>query len=261
MDRDLLQAIPAKYERFLGPLFFKPFARVLAGHVPPGSETMLDLACGTGILAEELLAEHSSGYVIGIDKSHSMLREALRKPLLRSTWVQGVAERLPFAKGSVDGVVCGFGLMFLSSLPESMREARRVLRPDGVFAATIWNPIERNEVARTANEIAREFFRTDPPPFFEAPYAMRPETVHDVLNETGFHRVDVEQLVLLNDPVAPWDAAVGLMEGNPILARILERDPEVLPKLVEGVANGLESRFGSPIVASMSACVISAIRS
>lgn len=113
---------------------------VTALDLGPGS-TVVDLACGTGDLCEEL---RSAGHrPVGVDLSMGMLRHARTgAPLL-----QGDGLALPFPDGSVDGVVSGFALRNFVALPPVFAEINRIVRPGGRVAlldvATPTNPLLR----------------------------------------------------------------------------------------------------------------------
>ncbi|GAC1477818.1 MAG: bifunctional demethylmenaquinone methyltransferase/2-methoxy-6-polyprenyl-1,4-benzoquinol methylase UbiE [Acidimicrobiales bacterium] len=103
--------------------------------------TVLDLACGTGDLCRDLSA---AGYhPIGADLSLGMLRHA-RTP---APLAQADALALPFADGSVDGVISGFALRNFVALPPVFAELGRIVRPGGRIAlldvATPPNPVLR----------------------------------------------------------------------------------------------------------------------
>jgi demethylmenaquinone methyltransferase/2-methoxy-6-polyprenyl-1,4-benzoquinol methylase len=107
---------------------------------------VLDLACGTGDLCDELAA--SGSVAIGIDYSAGMLASAhTRAPLVR-----GDAARLPFADGSLDGVICGFALRNFVELTQVFREVARVLKPGGRFAA-LDAAVPTNPLLRAGNAI------------------------------------------------------------------------------------------------------------
>ena len=90
--------------------------------LPPRAR-VLDLACGTGDFCR-LLAKR--GLVpFGIDMSEGMLRRARTDAPL----VLGDALSLPLGDGSVDGVVCGFGLRNFTEIPPVADELARVVRP------------------------------------------------------------------------------------------------------------------------------------
>jgi SAM-dependent methyltransferase len=103
---------------------------------------VLDVACGTGVLAREAHARvGSQGRVVGLDANADMLSVAARKaPAI--TWQRGQAEALPFAEASFDVVVSQFGLMFFADREQALREILRVLTPSGRWAVAVWDALE-----------------------------------------------------------------------------------------------------------------------
>jgi demethylmenaquinone methyltransferase/2-methoxy-6-polyprenyl-1,4-benzoquinol methylase len=108
----------------------------------PGS-VVLDLACGTGALAELAL---SAGYrVAGADMSEGMLAGRGRAGAFPVVLADSAT--LPFATASFDGLLCGYALRNFSDLGASFAEAARVVRPGGRIAilevATPPHPVMR----------------------------------------------------------------------------------------------------------------------
>lgn len=101
----------------------------LAG-VEPG-DVVVDLACGTGDLAE--LAAARGAQVIGVDFAGQMLREA-RQRGVRAKWVQADGEGLPLPTGSASVVTCGFALRNFVHLDAVFHELHRVTAPGGCIA-------------------------------------------------------------------------------------------------------------------------------
>src|SRR5262245_6199314 len=101
-----------------------------AVRIRPG-ERVLDVACGTGVLARQAASRvGSEGSVAGVDPSPGMLAVAKRlAPAI--AWRQGTAEALPFEDGSFDAVVSQFGMMFFADRGRAIREMLRVLIPGG----------------------------------------------------------------------------------------------------------------------------------
>ena len=115
-------------------------------------EKVLDVACGTGVLARNAIARvGSSGFVAGIDPDPGMLAVADRlSPTV--AWRQGTAESLPYPDGSFDAVVSQFGLMFFTDRQKALQEMVRVLKPDGRLAVAVWNSLE--DIPAYATEVA-----------------------------------------------------------------------------------------------------------
>lgn len=102
--------------------------------VEPG-ELALDLCCGPGNLAAEILEQVPGARVIGVDLAPGML--VLAAAGMAAEFVCCDAETLPLRSASFDAVACGHGLQFVPDLSAVLREARRVLRPGGRFAASV----------------------------------------------------------------------------------------------------------------------------
>jgi ubiquinone/menaquinone biosynthesis C-methylase UbiE len=105
-------------------------------------ERVLDVACGTGVLARETLKRvGASGRVVGIDAVPGMIAVAQEiAPAVE--WRQGKAESLPFSDGSFDAVVCQFGLMFFVDRAQAIGEMLRVLTSTGRLAVAVWNSLQ-----------------------------------------------------------------------------------------------------------------------
>lgn len=131
------------YEEFFVPALFRPWASRVADLVSPrAGEYVLDVACGTGVLAREL-AERvgAAGRVVGLDTNPEMLSVASRNDC-GIEWKLGRAEELPFDDATFDAVVSQFGLMFFDDRPSAIAEMMRVLKPGGRFAVAVWSGIE-----------------------------------------------------------------------------------------------------------------------
>lgn len=101
--------------------------------VPPGARTLLDLACGTGLVTERLTRPGLRVY--GADAAHAMLRVAAGRAPGRV--VRADARRLPFPDASLDAVSAVWLLHLVPFAAEIVAEAARVLRPGGVLIATV----------------------------------------------------------------------------------------------------------------------------
>jgi len=141
------------YEALMVPALFGQWSSriVAAAGISPG-QRVLDVGCGTGILAREAASRAGpTGFVAGLDPNPGMLEVARHiAPVVQ--WRQGVAESLPFPEQSFDAVVSQFGLMFFSDRAEALRQALRVLSPGGRLAVAVWDALDT--MAAYATEVA-----------------------------------------------------------------------------------------------------------
>ncbi len=133
----------AGYEDLLVPALFRQWAGAVldAAQIRQGHR-VLDVACGTGVLARAAVGRvGSSGRVAGVDPDRGMLAVAERlAPKLE--WCQGTAESLPYPDESFDAVVSQFGLMFFADRRKALQEMVRVLTPQGRLAVAVWDSLE-----------------------------------------------------------------------------------------------------------------------
>jgi ubiquinone/menaquinone biosynthesis C-methylase UbiE len=124
------------YEQYFVPAMFRRWASILLRHAALKSgERVLDVACGTGIVAREAAPlVGTAGQVVALDMNPAMLAVARTVPLPSGAaihWQEGNAMALPFADGAFDVVLCQHGLPFFPDRTGAVREMRRVLAPGG----------------------------------------------------------------------------------------------------------------------------------
>jgi len=122
--------------------------------------TVLDLGCGTGNLAELLLAaRHKPDAVIALDIAASML-EAARCKLNRKDGLQPAlhyvcadAERLPFADDSLDGIYSNLALQWCDRLEHVLADLKRMLKPGSPLLFSTFGPKTLQELKSAWAEI------------------------------------------------------------------------------------------------------------
>jgi ubiquinone/menaquinone biosynthesis C-methylase UbiE len=132
------------YERFFVPAIGAPLAADLVGRasLQPG-ERVLDVACGTGIVAR-LAAEEvgAAGAVAGLDINPGMLAVArsIAPQDASIEWDEASAEEMPLPDNSIDVVLCQMGLQFAPDRLHALREMRRVLTSGGRLLLNLPGP-------------------------------------------------------------------------------------------------------------------------
>ncbi|RST56038.1 class I SAM-dependent methyltransferase [Variovorax sp. MHTC-1] len=147
-------------------------AGLLAVAVPASGERVLDVACGTGLVAfEAAYAVGPAGTVLGVDLSGQMVEaarlRASKKALASVRFARMDAENLALPDASFDLALCALGLMYVPDPERAVREMRRVLRPGGRMVLAVWG--ERSRCgwadvfpivdAEVASEVCPLFFR------------------------------------------------------------------------------------------------------
>lgn len=184
------------YEQYFVPAMFVPWANILLEHaaLQPG-ERVLDVACGTGIVARRAASRvGETGQVAGLDMSPAMLAVAAAQAAASRTpirWHEGNATALPWPEGSFDVVFCQHGLQFVPDRATAVREMYRVLAPGGrvlvmALQALALHPVFEVLVESVARHLAL------PVAAFMTPFALcDAEEFQGLFAEAGFAAVQV----------------------------------------------------------------------
>ena len=153
--RGLFAPLGPTYDRYANALSFGQdprWRRFLVSRLPVGpADGVLDVACGTGAVALELVRQKGCS-VVGVDQSPEMLAEARQRVGERVRLVEAPAEQLPFEDASFDGLTAAYLLRYLNDLPAGLRELARVLRP-GATAALLDFGVPPSPIARAAWDV------------------------------------------------------------------------------------------------------------
>lgn len=134
------------YERNFVPTLFKKWAEISVEKLSlKESDHLLDVACGTGIVARTAKDKKVENLrITGCDINPGMLEVASEiDPEIN--WVKANSEDLPFENESFEKLSCQFGLMFFQDPVKSIMEMARVKRKNGKIVIGIWDKIEANE--------------------------------------------------------------------------------------------------------------------
>jgi demethylmenaquinone methyltransferase/2-methoxy-6-polyprenyl-1,4-benzoquinol methylase len=139
----LFSGLPSRYDTLSAALSFwqdPRWRRALVNEIGPrDGERILDVATGTGMVADELL-RRARCTVVGLDQSAEMLGAARRRfaagpASSRVELLTGEAEALPFADAGFDALTFTYLLRYVEDPQETMRELARVVRSGGRIAS------------------------------------------------------------------------------------------------------------------------------
>jgi ubiquinone/menaquinone biosynthesis C-methylase UbiE len=266
-DKAFLGSIPEIYDRFLVPLIFEPYADDLADRLfKTKPKSVLEIAAGTGVLTRAIAARASQDvHLTATDLNQPMLdRAMMRQPReLRVEWRQADGTALPFGDQTFDAVLCQFGVMFFPDKVQGYKEARRVLKPGGLYLFNVWDRISENEFPDVVTDALASVFPRDPPRFMvRTPHGhYDPGKIRDELKAAGFANISIEPVNKISKAQTALDAAIAFCQGTPLRNEIEARDPSRIEEATHKAANALATRFGSgAIEGRIRALVITAIR-
>ena len=184
---------PENYQRYFVPAIGGPFAEDLTAEAAlrPG-ERILDVACGTGVVAR-LAAERigPSGVVAALDLNPAMLSVARSIPSTGAAvhWYETSAESIPLPDSAFDVVLCQLGLQFVADKSAALREMRRVLTPGGRAFVSTPSP---NPFFDALDEAVTRHVGSEAGAFVRMVFSLNdPDVIAGLFRDAGFTDVNV----------------------------------------------------------------------
>lgn len=235
------------YERHFVPALFAPMTSLLveAAALRP-VERVLDLACGTGVVARRVAPLVStSGQVTGFDLNPAMLavaEAAAAADGLSIAWCQGTVEVLPFQGATFDLVLCQHGLQFVPDRARALREMRRVLVPGGRLVVAVWQGLDRHPGFAALHEIIQRHLGG---PGLGGPFALgNADELRGLLDQAGFADVAIDTgSFTARFPVPEQFVALQISAAAAAIPSITHLDADSRQRLTERVA----AEFAEPM--------------
>ena len=192
-------SVASAYDNVLVRYLFKPWAvRLIEENQPWSGRSVLDLATGTGIIAQQLAEQVGpGGNVIGTDINAEMLALAKRRcadstPAVR--FIECPAHPLDIPDNSTDFVVCQQGFQFFPDKLAAAHEIYRVLRDGGKVIATTWLPVSECEYFGAICDALNSIGEPELADMMRVPFDYMPESeLTAAFEEAGFESVMLKQ--------------------------------------------------------------------
>jgi ubiquinone/menaquinone biosynthesis C-methylase UbiE len=259
---------PEVYERDLVPAVFGPWAPILIELAPPKpGERIIDIACGTGIVARmAAMKVGPGGAVAGVDLNPGMLNLARS---LNSTgdaasvqWQEASADKLPFPDDSFDVAYCQLGLQFFADRPAALREMRRVLSAKGRLAVMVWRGIQESPGFEALANILERNISPAAASVMRAPFALSDaEELGSLVADAGFREVTVEQRIGAVEFPSIERFVLSYVAGSPLAGHVSQAGDEARQNLIADTRRALEKyadyrRLSFPIAAHLLAATV-----
>jgi SAM-dependent methyltransferase len=230
------------FERLLVPAHFAPWAGDLIERARPigPSSRVLDLGCGTGIVAR-LLRERLGGAarLTGLDVNAGLLGVA-RRVVPELDWHEGNAMSLPFPNGAFDLVLSQQMLQFVPDRAKAVREIRRVLAPGGRLVVSTWRPRSFQPLFEALGKSAESHLGGSN----DKRWSLDGDELRVLLVEAGFDRVTIAQLTLL-EQYREFPVRASAMAANFDLASLPDDERERRLTAVEKDGAEILRRFAT----------------
>jgi SAM-dependent methyltransferase len=136
------------YEYFMGRLSTLMAPVFLKWLNVPSDINWLDIGCGTGALSEAIEQNGRPKILSCIDPSENFIEKVMKRISVKGEFRVGSVENIPFENESFEIVVSGLALIFFPNLERALSEMKRVLKPNGVAAAYVWDYAGRMDFLR-----------------------------------------------------------------------------------------------------------------
>lgn len=235
----------AAYERNLVPPILEPTAAHLVDAVGPAAGArVLDVACGTGVVARHAAARVGpDGEVVGVDVSPAMLSVARDlSPAAGAPihWKEASADDLPFPDASFDAALCQAGLQFFPDRRAALAELFRVVRPGGTLGLGLLRSVEHQPGYRLLAETLTRHVGVEASDILRSPYTLGdPDEIRALVAEAGFGEAHLRFLVL-EVRFASAEALLRAETSSSPLGDLVGRlDPDVKARLIDDVTTAL----------------------
>ena len=243
---------PEVYERELVPAVFGPWAPILVelAHPKPG-ERVIDIACGTGIVARIAAPRVGpGGAVAGVDLNPGMLNVARSLETADGTpsveWREASADKLPFPDGSFDVAYCQLGLQFFADRPAALREMRRVLSAKGRLAVMVWCGIHDSPGFEAFAEILERNVGPAAASIMRAPFGLSDaDELSRLVAAAGFLNIVVQRTVGAVEFPSIERFVLSYVAGSPLAGHVSQDGDVARENLIADTRLALDKYVGS----------------
>jgi len=210
------------YDTILVPSLFQPWTdKLIKDHGPWSNTSVLDLACGTGVVTKALAQNtQPEGKVFALDINSQMLALAKQKCeqwTSSISFIEGSAHQIDISNNSIDIVVCQQGFQFFPDKKLAAKEIYKILKPRGKAIISTWCSVKDCEIFGIVCDTLESINEFEIAQMMRIPFDyMSQQELQSPFNDIGFTSVQVskqEQTLYLNGGL---ESAIALAYATPI---------------------------------------------
>lgn len=225
-------SIAKSYDKILVPSLFKPWAiHLIENNQPWVGKTVLDLACGTGVVTKELAPNVSpNGRVFALDMNGQMLdiaKSKCREWHNHIDFIEGSCESMAIPDSSVDRIVCQQGFQFFPNKQTAALEIYRVLKPGGRVIISTWCPVSECEIFGIICETLEALNEHEISHMMRVPFDfLTQRELKEPFKTVGFSNIEVSKQEMNMRLQGEVDSALMIAYATPIAPKLKELSVE-----------------------------------
>jgi len=231
--------------------FLKPMGIEISNQLDPKeTETILDVAAGTGEPGLTIASKLNGGKVVITDLAEHMLeiaRENAEQRGIKNIEIQACdVSELPFEDNTFDAISCRFGFMFFPDMSLAAKEMTRVLKPGGKISTSVWNVPEKNFwITAILGTIQRNMELPPPPPGSPGMFRCANDgLMSDIFRDAGLNNISVKEVTgKMNCGTTDiyWNSMTEV--AAPVVAALSKADEEMCEKIKKEVYDLVNQKY------------------
>ena len=236
------------YEKELVPAIFRPWAELVIDLADPQKgDRVLDVACGTGIIAR-MVADRvgPTGAVVGVDLNPGMLKVARTvwssgsRSGAQVEWQEASADKLPFPDASFDVAYCQLGLQFFADRPTALREMHRVLDAGGRLAVMVWRGLDESPGFAVLADALERHVGEAAAAIMRAPFGLsNADQLDELVRNAGFRNIAIQRRVGTVRFASPERLVLSYVAGSPLAGPVSQANDAAREALITDVMHAL----------------------
>ncbi|MDR3086259.1 MAG: class I SAM-dependent methyltransferase [Christensenellaceae bacterium] len=218
--------------------------RIVRNYLGGKPGRVLDLGCGTGL--STAVWRGLCAQAIGIEPNEEMLRLAREKEAEGLFFLHAFSHEIPLPGASVDAIICSQSFHWMQ-IPETLREAGRLLRDGGLFAAVDydWPPVCAPRVERAYQAMIDRVKALQSADLeLRDPFTRADKSAHlEALQKSRVFSY-VRELYFMNEEGCSRERLLGMAKSQGGLSRILSLRPEMVKKELSELDRAVEESYG-----------------